>query len=543
MDELFNNQNNQNLNDLNDTNFPPAENPEEASEQPDNLEKKLPESSIPEPSKPEHSMQEPKIPKADPAAPQAFEGGADNQEPNIQSTQPSDSAETANTETSSAENTDGKTAGTENINAENENEQTKAADNQGFSPEERGVFSPVYNPVNYSPVLPVKNYKPMSRGLKVFAIILALIIALTSATLGGYYLGINSFTLNPNKKPSKIDLAARPKATDEMTAAEVYEKLNESIVGITVYNKSGDGSQASGIVFSKDGYIVTNDHIYSGIPKPKFKVYTYDGKEYDAKYIAGDLISDLAVLKIDGANLSPAEFGNSDELYLGQTVVAMGRPNDSTVDTSITNGVISALNRRVKNASNYSARLIQTDAAINPGSSGGALVNMYGQVVGVTSSKLASIDYEGFNYAIPTTVMKRVVDELIAEGKVVSRAKLGITYTEINSVIAAINGNSNTGLYVATVSSDSSLYGKVEQGDIITEINGIKITKADIVLDIIDKSSAGDKITLTVVTQKNGTKTITAELKANVGTSSYTTDESSSNPKNGGGTFDFPFGE
>lgn len=401
------------------------------------------------------------------------------------------------------------------------------------------TFTPVYNPINYSPVNPVVDYKPMSTGLKIFSLILVAIIALTSTCLAGYFIG-NGKTVKPN-------LAARPKKTDEMTAAQVYEEVNKSVVGITVYNTEGNGGQASGIVYSKNGYIVTNDHIYAEVPNAKFKIHTHDGKEYNAKYVAGDLISDLAVLKIENSELTPAVFGNSDELYMGQNVVAIGRPNDATDTSSITKGIISALNRRVKNSSNYSARLIQTDTPINPGSSGGALVNMYGQVVGVTASKLASVEYEGVGYAIPTTVMKRIVDELIEEGKVVSRAKLGITYTAINSVLAEINKSEHTGLLVATVSNDSDLYGKIGEGDMITKINGTPISEDDMVLDIIENCKAGDKITVTVITTDNEEKTFEAELKANIGESSYTTQSSKNNssdsPSSGGGTFDFPFGE
>ncbi|MBR4972996.1 MAG: trypsin-like peptidase domain-containing protein, partial [Clostridia bacterium] len=330
---------------------------------------------------------------------------------------------------------------------------------------------PVYTPINYSTPIPVADYRPMSKGLKVFSLILAIIVALTGSCLAGYFIGKNgNGTVKSGKKPS-VNLAAKPADTDELTAAEVYEKVDRSVVGIMIYNMAGEMSQASGIVFSKDGYIVTNDHIYSEIASAKFKIYTFDGKEYDAKFVAGDQISDLAVLKIDSGEFSPAEFANSDDLYYGQNVVAIGRPSDAIDPSSITDGVISAVNRRVSTTSNYSSRLIQTSCPINPGSSGGALVNMYGQVVGVTSSKLVSDAYDNVGYAIPTTVMKRIVDELIGSGKVVSRAKLGITYSMIDSVTAEIKNQQSVGLKIASVSEDSGLYGKVEENDIITHIN------------------------------------------------------------------------
>lgn len=426
---------------------------------------------------------------------------------------------------------------------------TKEEDfSDSYTVTEQEPISDVYNPVNYSPVNPVNDYKPMSKGLKIFALIMAAVILLTGTCYAGYVIGRNSISFKSNTN-IKVDLAAKPTGTDELTPAQVYEKVGKSIVGIVIYNSSGKGGQASGIVFSEDGYIVTNDHIYSEIPAAKFKIYTHDGKEYDAKYVAGDVISDLAVLKIDAKGFTPAEFGNSDELFYGENVVAIGRPSDATDNSSITMGIISAINRRVQTTSNYSARLIQTDSAINPGSSGGALVNMYGQVVGVTASKLASVEYDAVGYAIPTTVMKRIVDELIAKGKVVTRAKLGVSYTAIDSVAAEIGDYKTRGLLLASVAEDSDLYGKVKEGDYITHIKGIEVTSDDIVLDIIEQSRAGDKITVTVYTKDGQNKTIDAVLKANVGESSYTLTQSSENKtqggsgENGGGTFDFPFGE
>ena len=440
-------------------------------------------------------------------------------------------------------------------NEENNGEAYKApeepeqfgASGYGYPDFEQNNLTP-QNRINYSEVLPVKDYKPMSKGLKAFALIMAAVIMLTGASVAGYFLGRNS-TGSGTRKNVTVNLAAKPADRDEMTAAQVYEKVNSSVVGITVYNSAGDGSQASGVLYSEDGYIITNDHIYSEVGAPKFKIYTSDGKEYDAKYIAGDQISDLAVLKIDGSGFTPARFGNSDEIIYGENVVAVGRPSDATQASSITKGIISSTGRRVKTTSNYSAKLIQTDSAINPGSSGGALVNMYGQVIGITSSKLAGVSYDAVGYAIPTKTMKRICEELIKNGKVVSRAKLGITYTAINSVTAEINGYDCVGLYVASVSEDSDLYGKISEGDVITHINGIEVKSDDIVLDIIEESSAGDKISVTVLTKKGNEVTLDAVLKANVGESSYTTEinssESSDNDSSSssGGTFNFPFGE
>ena len=140
--------------------------------------------------------------------------------------------------------------------------------------------------------------------------------------------------------------------------------------------------------------------------------------------------------------------------------------------------------------------------------------------------------------------MKRICEELISKGKVVSRAKLGITYTAINSVSAEINGYDYIGLYIASVAEDSDLFGKVNAGDVITRINGIEVTSDDVVLDIIEESSAGDKVSVTVVSKTGKESTFDITLKANTGESSYSSEiNSDSSSGNSGGTFDFPFGE
>ena len=380
----------------------------------------------------------------------------------------------------------------------------------------------------------------VSKGVKIFALVMALVISATASCVLGYFLGLNNtFTSTDNE----LNLSAKPDLENEYTPAQVYEKVNKSIVGIRGYNTEGKMGDASGIVYSKNGYIITNDHIYSSVPAAKFKIYMHDGKEYDAKYVAGDTVSDLAVLKIDGVNnLSVAEFGDPNEMACGENVVAIGRPSDATDKTSITSGVISLLRRRVTTTSSYSASLIQTDSAINPGSSGGALCNMYGQVIGVTASKLVATGYDSFGFAIPTTTVQRVVTQLIEHGKVIDRAKLGISYTEINSVTAEIEGYESTGLLVADVSSDSDAVGKIKSGDIITHVDGQLITHDDLVLDIIESKKAGDKISVTIINQKGNSQTFQIELKANIGESSYISSDSNLSG-NGGNDFNFPEGE
>ena len=401
-------------------------------------------------------------------------------------------------------------------------------------------FTSVYNPITVGEIIPEKDNKA-SRGLKVFALIMAMVILTSTACITGYYVGKSKGVFKPKVN---VNLASKPTDTDEMTASQVYEKTADSVVGIIVYNASGSASYASGVIYSEDGYIVTNDHIYSSVAAPKFKVYTQDGKEYDATYVAGDVVSDLAVLKINAKGFKAAKVGNSNEILYGENVVAIGCPSEPTEKASITRGIISAVDRRVQTTSSYSARLIQTDSPINPGSSGGALVNMYGQVIGITSAKVVSNDQEAVGYAIPTTTMKYIVEELIKEGKVVSRAKLGISYYAVTNIEVELGKYKYVGLLVDSVAEDSDLYGKLKKGDTIVQINGVDTDDDSIVLNIIEQSRAGDKITVTYVTEKGESKTLKATLRANIGESSYQADINSlpQNP-NGNKDFNFPEGE
>ncbi|MBE6780940.1 MAG: serine protease [Ruminococcaceae bacterium] len=402
-------------------------------------------------------------------------------------------------------------------------------------------FSAVYNPIIVDEIVPEKDDKASSRGLKVFAFIMAAVILVSTACVTGYFVGKSKGVYKPKVN---VNLAAKPADTNEMTAAQVYDAVGDSVVGIIVYNEKGSASYASGVIYSKDGYIVTNDHIYSSVAAPKFKIYTQDGKEYDAEYVAGDTVSDLAVLKMDGNGFKAATFGNSDQLIYGEGVVAIGCPNEPTDKASITRGIVSAVDRRVQTTSSYSARLIQTDSPINPGSSGGALVNMYGQVVGITSAKLVAEAHESVGYAIPTTTMKYIVEELIKEGRVVSRARLGITYFAVNSIAVELKQYKYVGLLVDSVAEDSDLYGKIKKGDTIVQINGLDTTDDAVVLNIIEQSRAGDKITVTVITESGESKTFKATLRANVGESSYQADINRlpQNPESNK-DFNFPEGE
>lgn len=377
--------------------------------------------------------------------------------------------------------------------------------------------------------------KVKNKGLKIFCIILSAVLIVSISISAGYFAAIyNGDSVGSQVNVPNLQLENRPESDKEIfeNFSEAFSNVNKSVVSIMVYNPSGSNKvgSASGVIYSKDGYIVTNDHIYESIPKAKFIVRLYNGKEYKASFIAGDTRSDLAVIKIDDkvSGLKPARFGNSNEVLVGEQVITVGYPSSYGDSATLTHGIISAVDRRVTSSTtSYASSFLQTDAVINPGNSGGALANMYGQVIGITSSKLAGDVYDAVSYAIPTTTMKRVVSALIKDGCVSDRAKLGITYTEVNTLAAEAN-KLPVGILISSISDESDLDGKgFKEGDVITHVNGVNITNSDILLKVIENSKAGDSLELTIYkSESKRTKTVEVKLLADKGNSSYTTKES-----------------
>lgn len=360
--------------------------------------------------------------------------------------------------------------------------------------------------------------KESSMGIKVFFAMLAVVVMLVAAVAVGYVFGKSDYYINNHQSSTPLQNKSDAEATN---CINVYNKVSPSVVNIYIYNEKAVAT-ASGVVYTSDGYIVTNDHIYSEIASPKFLVVFSDGTEYEAEFVAGDTRSDLAVLKINAENLKPAVFGNYDEVVTGEQVVAIGYPSGAGVEAIFTSGTISSKGIRVSGTSSYTTKMIQTDTPINPGNSGGALVNMYSQVVGITSAKLAGTQYDSVGYAIPSQTVIKVVDSLIENGYVKGRGKLGITYSEIDSVTSKVQ-NLPTGLLIQEITANSDLNGKsIKKGDIITHINDIEIKRSDIALDIIDSTNPGESMSFTVYNTNTGTsKKVYGALIPDEGNSSY----------------------
>ncbi len=294
-----------------------------------------------------------------------------------------------------------------------------------------------------------------------------------------------------------IELVSR-EGRAELSLQEVYQRVNPAVVGITAYRDGVEYSTGTGVIFRSDGYIITNTHIIAGADAAR--VTLAEGRAYEASLIGEDEQSDIAVLKIDGRDLPCAEFGDSDELLVGEEVAAIGNPLGEDYAGTMTNGIISNIDRSVTNQG-HRMSLLQTNAALNEGNSGGPLVNMYGQVVGITNMKIMSVftsTVEGIGFAIPTATVRTVALQLLANGVVSGEPTIGITAGAVNGE-AILQYGLPTGVYVTEVQEGTdALVQGLRAGDIITYVNGIPVADVADVNAIKGEYSVGDTLHLTV---------------------------------------------
>ena len=312
--------------------------------------------------------------------------------------------------------------------------------------------------------------------------------------------------------------ATKKKTNDgaSLDVTEISEKVGPSVVGvvnnqtITSWWHGGTIEQqgsGSGIIISKDGYIITNSHVIEGASS--IDVVLSTGEEYDAKLIGQDVKTDLAVLKIEAKNLPAAELGKSSELKVGELAVAIGNPLGLEFQGSVTAGVISALNRTI-DVEGRQYTLVQTDAAINPGNSGGPLVNRYGQIIGINTVKISTSDTEGMGFAIPIDVAAPIVEELINHGYVSGRPQIGVGIREITEDMSKYY-NLPIGVYVVSVSEGSGAEkAGILIGDVIIKADGKTVTNMDELNEVRDTHKAGETLKLDIVRSgKNMTVNVT----------------------------------
>ena len=286
---------------------------------------------------------------------------------------------------------------------------------------------------------------------------------------------------------------------DALCLQDIYSSVIDSVVSISSMTSSGTSS-GTGIIMSPDGYVITNHHVITGALV--ISVLTNDNQEYEAALVGSDEMSDLAVLKIDARGLQAAEFGDSSKLRVGDSVVAIGDPLGVQLRGTMTNGIISAINRDLT-VGDRTMTLIQTNAALNNGNSGGPLINCYGQVIGINTVKMSSYytataSVEGLGFAIPISVAKPIIDELIENGYVAGRPAIGISGDSLPSYYRTYYRLPD-GVYVTSVNEGSDAKAKgIREGDIVTAINGEKICSIDELNTVKNQYAAGDEVTLTI---------------------------------------------
>jgi len=283
----------------------------------------------------------------------------------------------------------------------------------------------------------------------------------------------------------------------ENTIVEVYTEM----VTYSAYwgNYVTDGA-GSGVIYSSDGYIITNHHVIEGATT--VNVTLHNGEKYEAEIIASDNISDLAVIKINATGLQSVVIGNSDNLAVGQKCVAIGNPL-GTLGGTVTTGIISALSREVT-VENIPMTLLQTDAAISPGNSGGGLFNTSGELIGIVNAKSSGDSTEGIGFAIPSNNVKTIIQELIEKGYVTGRPQLGIKAISVESVNTAWQlGVNSYGVYVSEILSESTKNAGLQVGDVIIGINDVQVGSLTALQAQLLKYEVGQVVKISVVRGRN----------------------------------------
>ena len=354
------------------------------------------------------------------------------------------------------------------------------------------------------------------RNRRNFVVFLLCLLAVVSLAAAAWFWPWEKETAPPavnpgTKEASEITIAAHPTApevifrvadqgTEPVTIQEVYQQVNPAVVTVMVeLGESGGYSQMSvgtGVIFTSDGYIITNHHILEG--GAYCTVATDSGEIYQASYVAGDSENDLAVLKIDGKDFPAAAFADSNDLQVGDTVYAIGNPLGVELRGTLTDGIVSAINRDVW-VGNHTMTLIQTNAALNEGNSGGPLINCYGQVVGINVVKMVSrgqdASVEGLGFAIPSASAERIVNDLLHFGVVQPKVSLGLQVLRASETLS----DGTIGIMVQSADEGGAAEAAgIQTGDYIIRAGGLEIHSSDDLLLARDRYYFGEEFPVTV---------------------------------------------
>ncbi|MGT2693989.1 S1C family serine protease [Streptococcus peroris] len=381
---------------------------------------------------------------------------------------------------------------------------------------------------------------------KIGQLLLIILISFFSGVLGSFT--TLQLSQKQNTSPTNTTTVSKTAVKNENSTTQAVDKVKNAVVSVITYSANSQNSlfgsaetdtdtnteqvssEGSGVIYKKEGnfaYLVTNTHVINGAKKVDIRLA--DGTKVPGEIVGSDTYSDIAVVKIAADNVTTvAEFGDSDQLTVGETAIAIGSPLGSEYANTVTQGIVSSLNRNVSLKSEdgqaISTKAIQTDTAINPGNSGGPLINIQGQVIGITSSKIASnggTSVEGLGFAIPANDVKNIIKQLEKDGKV-TRPALGIHMVNLTNLSTAdikklkLPDKVTSGVAVRSVQKNMPANGHLQQYDVITKVDDTKISSTTELQNVLYSHSIGDEITVTYY--RNG-KEETTKIKLDKSTS------------------------
>ena len=371
----------------------------------------------------------------------------------------------------------------------------------------------------------MKNLKTSSK--KLGQLLLVILISFFSGVLGTFT--TLQLSQKQNSGTTTTTTVSKTAVKNENSTTQAVDKVKDAVVSVITYSSNSQNSllgsdetdtdtnaeqvysEGSGVIYKKEGdtaYLVTNTHVINGAKKVDIRLA--DGTKVPGEIVGSDTYSDIAVVKIAADKVTTvAEFGDSNQLTVGETAIAIGSPLGSEYANTVTQGIVSSLNRNVSLKSEdgqaISTNAIQTDTAINPGNSGGPLINIQGQVIGITSSKIASnggTSVEGLGFAIPTNDVINIIKQLEKDGKV-TRPALGIHMVNLSNLSTTdlqklkLPGNVTSGVAVRSVQKNMPANGHLQQYDVITKVDDTKISSTTELQNALYSHSIGDEMTVT----------------------------------------------